>query len=327
VSTVTYTDHLAVDFEAVSLREDVRGGLTARPKWLPPKWFYDKIGSELFEEITRLPEYYPTRTERALLVEHAGRIVESAAANTLVELGSGSSEKTRLLLDALTTRAAAGHGQARYVGLDVSEDALRGAGAALARGYPTLEVDLVRADFTHQLHLVPGDDRRLVAFLGSTIGNLDRGERAAFLAELRSGLRPGDHFLLGADLVKPVNVLLAAYDDAAGVTAAFNLNVLDVVASRLDADLDRDGFEHVAVWDARQEWIEMRLRARRAMTVHVKDLDLTVGFEPEEELRTEISAKFRPEGLHHEMQRAGFAEAGWWTDPRDWFSLSLWAVD
>jgi L-histidine N-alpha-methyltransferase len=326
VRGLTFTDHLPPDFEAVTLRADVLAGLTADPKTLPPRWFYDKVGSELFEEITRLPEYYPTRTERAILVEHAATLVEAADPTTIVELGSGSSSKTRLLLDALTARSATPGRPPGYVALDVSEAALLGACQALHRRYPSLLVEAVRADFTRQLDRIPTGGRRLVAFLGSTIGNFAPVERAAFLAGLRNVLAPGDSFLLGADLVKPASVLLPAYDDASGVTAAFDLNVLDVISSRLDGDLDREGFEHVARWDAEQEWIEMLLRARRPMTITLAALPLRVRLTRGEEIRTEISAKFRRERLEAELAAAGFTPAGWWTDARDWFSLSLWRV-
>ena len=275
----TYDDHLPADFSAQSLRDDVRTGLTAPRKWLPPKWFYDKVGSELFEDITALREYYPTRTERAILAESAAAIVGAAGSDTLIELGSGSSEKTRLLLDAMLARTrptaadtsrrttgdtaastAADRGPlpshvASYVALDVSEDALRSACAALVSSYPRLRVGALRADFTHQLELLPGGanaDRRTVAFLGSTIGNFEPAERAAFLRALRAQLGEHDHFLLGADLVKSADVLVPAYDDAAGVTAAFNLNLLDVLNHSLRADFDRTAFDHVVVWDARE---------------------------------------------------------------------------
>jgi L-histidine N-alpha-methyltransferase len=322
-----FTDHLPLDFETVGLRADVTRGLTATPKALPPKWFYDKIGSELFEEITRLPEYYPTRTERGILHEHARTLVETAAPDTIVELGSGSSEKTRLLLDALVARSQRLARRPGYVALDVSEDALRGACSALADSYPTLRIEARRADFTHQLDLLPSSERRLVAFLGSTIGNFEPLERADFLAQVRAGLRPGDHFLLGADLVKPVEVLLPAYDDAAGVTAAFNLNLLEVLNRRLGADFARADYEHRAVWDVQHEWIEMRLRASRSLTVTVPELDLQVSFAAGEEMRTEISAKFRRDVLASELAAAGFSPAGWWTDSDGWFALSLWAVE
>ena len=323
----TFHDHLPADFADRSLREDALAGLTAAPKWLPPKWFYDKVGSELFEDITRLPEYYPTRTERAILAARAPEIVALAGTRTLVELGSGSSEKTRLLLDAMTAAAAGPDGEpAGYVALDVSEDALRLACAGLLAEYPDLRIEAVRADFTHQLDVLPAAPGRTVAFLGGTIGNFEPAERAAFLAALRQRLRPGDHFLLGADLVKSPQILVPAYDDASGVTAAFNLNLLDVLNHRLGADFRRSDFAHVAVWDPVHEWIEMRLRATREVTARIDDLNLDVHLAMGEEIRTEISAKFRRDRLTDELTAAGFTGRGWWTDDRGWFSVSLWGV-
>jgi L-histidine N-alpha-methyltransferase len=311
--------HLDEADQASQLRADARTGLTAAAKWLPPKWFYDARGSELFEEITRLPEYYPTRAEREILVEHAGEVAAVTGAETLVELGSGSSEKTRLLLDAL-------HGQgtlAAFVPLDVSAAALSDAVTALAGAYPELRIQGVVGDFGRHLKLLPAGNPRLVAFLGGTIGNLPPPERARFLADLRSTLEAGEWLLLGADLVKDPAVLVAAYDDAAGVTAEFNRNVLRVLNRELGADFPVEGFDHVARWDPGQEWIEMRLRATRAMRVRVPALDLTVRFAAGEELRTEISAKFRRDRLTRELAAAGFTLRRWWTDPADRFSLSL----
>ena len=257
--------------------------------------------------------------------------------DTLVELGSGSSEKTRLLLDAMLDRADGGaerrrHGGvaadpiASYVALDVSEDALRSACAALVGSYPRLRVGAMRADFTHHLELLPAGKPMTVAFLGSTIGNFEPAERATFLRALRAQLGEHDHFLLGADLVKSTDVLVPAYDDAAGVTAAFNLNLLDVLNHSLRADFERTAFDHVVVWDSHNEWIEMRLRATRDMVVHLPDLDLDVHFDRGEDVRTEISAKFRRESLTAELAAAGFVGRGWWTDQRQWFSLSLWGT-
>lgn len=321
---VVLTDLLPADFDAVALRHDVLVGLSAHPKTLPPRWFYDTVGSELFEEITRRPEYYLTRAEREILAAHAPQIVGSAGADVLVELGSGSSQKTRLLLDVLTaTRPGAGD-RPRYVALDVSEDALRGAAGHLRQAYPDLAIDLVRADFTTQLALPPAPGRRLVAFLGSTIGNFEPGPRAAFLAGLHEVLRPGEHLLLGTDLVKAEALLVPAYDDAAGVTAAFDLNLLQVLNQRLGGDFDPAAFEHRAGWNPEQEWIEMRLRARRAMIVTLREVGLVVRFAAGEEMRTEVSAKFRPDGVRAELAAAGFDPAGWWTDARGWFALSLW---
>jgi L-histidine N-alpha-methyltransferase len=321
----SYTDLLPSTFSDSALQADVRTGLSASPKWLPPKWLYDKTGSALFEDITRLPAYYPSRSERTILAAHAGEILERAGATHLVELGSGSSEKTRLLLDQLPARE---HGGGRYTALDVSESALRQAAEALVSNYPGLQVEAVRADFEQHLTAVLHESRtgpgRLIAMLGGTIGNLPPDQRRGFLAAVRAGLGPADRFLLGADLVKSPQVLVPAYDDAAGVTAAFNLNVLEVLNQRLGADFDRDAFEHHALWVEEPAWIEMRLRARRAVRVGFPDLDLEVTFEAGEELRTEISAKFTPQRLRQEFAEAGFAPDGWWSDPEGLFSLSLW---
>jgi L-histidine Nalpha-methyltransferase len=309
-------------FLAESLRTDARAGLTASPKSLPPKWFYDAQGSALFDKITELPEYYPTRAEREILQATAAGIAGQTRARTLVELGSGSSEKTRLLLDALRAQ-----GTLRcYVPVDVSEPALVAAGDALAAEYPGLDVRAVVSDFEEHLGLPADGDApapRLVAFLGSTIGNLVPGQRAAFLARVREGMRAGDFFLLGTDLVKDVPTLVAAYDDEAGVTAEFNKNVLAVLNAELGADFDREAFEHVAVWDASAEWIEMRLRSLTAQQVHLPGIGLTVDFAAGEEMRTEVSAKFRRTGVEAELAAAGFAMRSWWTDPAAQFGLSL----
>jgi L-histidine Nalpha-methyltransferase len=301
------------------LRADARAGLSATPKWLPPKWFYDARGSELFEQITRLPEYYPTRAERQILAARAGEVAATTGARTLVELGSGSSEKTRLLLDALRDAGTL----ATFVPLDVSDTALAEAAEAIAGDYPGLRVKGVVGDFTRHLKLLPADGARLVAFLGGTIGNLLPADRVRFLSELRDSLEPGEWLLLGAGLVTDPDVLVPAYDDAAGVTAEFNRNVLHVLNRELGADFDVPAFDHVAVWDAEQQWIEMRLRARRAMTVHLPALDLTVEFAAGEELRTEVSAKFRREGLTRELAGAGFDVRRFWADPDARYSLSL----
>jgi L-histidine Nalpha-methyltransferase len=310
--------HLSgVDLET-ALADDVRRGLTAKPKELPPKWFYDDRGSDLFDQITRLTEYYPTRAERAILDARASEIAALTGADTLVELGSGTSEKTRLLLSALADAGTLD----RFVPFDVSEQTLRDAAAAVADEYG-IDVHAVVGDFEHHLPEVPDGGRRLVAFLGGTIGNLAPDARAAFLAEIADGLGPDDMLLLGTDLVKDVDRLEAAYDDAAGVTAEFNRNVLHVVNRELDADFVPASFEHVARFDPTHEWIEMRLRARAPMAVRVGALDLTVEFSEHEEMRTEISAKFRREGVEAELAAAGLELAAWWTDPSGDFALSL----
>ncbi|MEW2544313.1 L-histidine N(alpha)-methyltransferase [Streptomyces sp. NPDC047002] len=319
MSPYTVIRTLPKDATGSALRDDVRSGLTATPKSLPPKWFYDARGSDLFEEITRLPEYYPTRAEREILLARAPEIARVTGARTLVELGSGSSEKTRHLLDALG-RAT---GLRDYVTVDVSESALTGAAEALLADRPELRVHALIADFTRSVELPPAEGPRLVAFLGGTVGNLLPAERARFLASVRALLRPGDTLLLGTDLVKDEDVLVRAYDDAAGVTAEFNKNVLSVVDRELGADFDPADFEHVALWDRANEWIEMRLRARRDLTVKIPELDLVAHFARGEELRTEISAKFRKEGIDAELDAAGFAPTRWWTDEADRFALSL----
>jgi len=311
--------HLTEDDAAAALREDVRIGLTAPFKHLPPKWFYDARGSQLFEEITELPEYYPTRTERALLAESVDAIAAASGADTLVELGSGSSEKTRLLLDAFTR----GGSLRRYVPQDVSAPALRQAMDALAVDYPDLELHGVVGDFTTHLDRLPSGQRRMVAFLGGTIGNLRPHERRVFLDQLRAVLEPGEQLLLGTGLVIDEPTLVAAYDDSAGVTAEFNRNVLHVLNRELDADFDVDAFEHVALWDPVDEWIEMRLRASRAMTVHVRALGLVAEFAAGEEMRTEISAKFHVAGVRQMLQASAFAPVETWTDPDERFALTL----
>jgi L-histidine Nalpha-methyltransferase len=320
---VTSLDRRLPDgFLAEALRRDARAGLSSEPKSLPPKWFYDAQGSALFDKITELPEYYPTRAEREILHATATLIAVQTRAQTLVELGSGSSEKTRVLLDAL--RAA---GTLRcYVPVDVSESALIAAGDALSAEYPGLDVRAVASDFEEHLGLPHEGDApapRLVAFLGSTIGNLLPDQRASFLARVRAELRPGDFFLLGTDLVKDPTTLVAAYDDSSGVTAEFNKNVLAVLNAELGADFDRDAFEHVASWDPAAEWIEMRLRSAFAQTVHLPGIGLSVNFGAGEEMRTEVSAKFRQAGVEGELAAAGFTVRSWWTDAAGQFGLSL----
>jgi len=311
--------HLSEGHAADALRRDVREGLSAQPKWLPPKWFYDARGSELFEDITRLSEYYPTRAEAAALRDAVGEIAQLTKAATVVELGAGSSEKTRLLLDALV---AAGSLRG-FVPEDVSTSALRDTASTIAAEYPDLDVHGVVSDFTEHLDRLPGESPRLVAFLGGTIGNFLPEERAAFLGSVSGVLEPGEWLLLGTDLVKDPAVLVAAYDDAQGVTAEFNRNVLRVINRELAADFDVDAFEHVAVWNEENEWIEMRLRATRAMEVDVAGLRMRVAFAENEEMRTEISAKFREDGVREELRAAGFDVEARWTDPEGRFAVFL----
>lgn len=310
--------HLDPDWRERALRNDVAAGLTATPKSLPPKWFYDEVGSELFDDITRLEEYYPTERERSILVERAGEIANRVQPDMLIELGSGTSDKTRVLLDALTAR-----GLDTFVPFDVSEAILRSAALQINDRYPELAVHAVVGDFEHHLPELPSGGRRLLALLGGTIGNFEPVARAAFLSDLAEHLSPGDALLLGTDLVKDIDRLELAYDDPAGVTAAFNRNVLHVINRELDGDFDPEAFDHVARFDTENEWIDLGLRAREPQTVHIGALDLTVAFAAGELLRTEISAKFRPAGIRDELAAAGFELAELWTDPDGDYGLSL----
>jgi L-histidine Nalpha-methyltransferase len=302
-----------------ALRADVRAGLTAVPKALPPKYFYDARGSELFDEITRLPEYYLTRAETSILRQYSADIAALSGCESLVELGSGTSAKTRLLLRALLD----GGTLREFVPFDVDPAVLTDASDALAAEFPGLAIAPFVGDFEHDIGSIPRQGRRTIAFIGSTIGNLEPGARAAFLAQVGAALRPGDTFLLGTDLVKDTARLVRAYDDAAGVTAAFNRNILVVVNRELNADFDVDEFRHVALWDPANEWIEMRLRAQRPQQVTIADLGLAVSFAAGEELRTEISAKFRRERIEAELAAAGMRMVRFWTDQDGDFGLTL----
>jgi L-histidine Nalpha-methyltransferase len=308
-TAVTVEVHLSDSDWQATLASGVAEGLRADPKRLSPVWFYDARGSALFDEITRLPEYYPTRAERSLLLRHAAEIVDAADPDTLVELGSGTSEKTRLLLDAMTTRS----GPARYVPFDVSEHTVRHAAHELTEAYTDLRVHAVVGDFHHHLSEIPAGGRRLVSFLGGTIGNLGPDERSRFLHDVRAMVGAGDAVLIGIDLVKDPDTLVRAYDDAAGVTAAFNRNALTHVNRVLDADFDPDAFEHVAVWNDRDEWIEMHLRSTSAQAVTLGALGITARFERNELLLTEISAKFTPERFADELRSASFEVIETWT--------------
>ncbi|MFV8172602.1 L-histidine N(alpha)-methyltransferase [Mycolicibacterium peregrinum] len=317
--TLTLSNYLAADSAATALRRDVREGLAQSPKMLPPKWFYDSVGSDLFDQITRLPEYYPTRTEAQILRNRSPEITAAAGADTLVELGSGTSEKTRMLLNAMRD----GGQLRRFIPFDVDASVLRAAGDAIGQEYPGIEIDAVCGDFEEHLGKIPAVGRRLVAFLGSTIGNLTPGPRAEFLSSLAETLQPGDSVLLGTDLVKDTERLVSAYDDSAGVTAAFNRNVLSVVNRELDADFDLDAFEHVAKWNPDEERIEMWLRTSEPQQVRVAALDLDVAFGAGEEMLTEVSCKFRADGVAGELAKAGLQQTHWWTDEAGDFGLSL----
>jgi L-histidine Nalpha-methyltransferase len=315
-----YIDRLLPDgFLASALRADALAGLTSVPKSLPPKWFYDERGSELFDKITRLDEYYPTRAERAILRAAAGDIAAASGAATLVELGSGFADKTRLLLDALRKAGTL----RRYVPVDVSESALIAGASRIIEGYPGVDVHAVVSDFEEHLGLPEGDGPRLVAFLGGTIGNLVPAQRAGFLAAVAARMDPDDSLLLGTDLVKDPAVLVAAYDDAPGVTAEFNKNILHVLNNELGADFDPDNFDHMALWDPEAEWIEMRLRSAVAQDVRLPAIGLTASFAEGEQMRTEVSAKFRKDGVAAELAAAGLQLRSWLTDADGRFALSL----
>lgn len=317
-ATVTVDIHLDAADWAEARDAETLAGLTSTPKVLSPVWFYDEAGSDLFDEITRLDEYYPTRAERAILTAHAGDIAALAGATTLVELGSGTSDKTRLLIEAML---AAGDLD-RFVPFDVSEETLRAAASSLAVEYG-LSVRAVVGDFHRHLGLIPRTGRRMIAFLGGTIGNFDPTQRRRFLGDLRSSMDGDEWFLLGADLVKEPARLVAAYDDARGVTAEFNRNALRVLNRELDADFDVEAFEHVARWNAAESWIEMWLRATRAQRVRVDGLGLDLDIAAGEEIRTEISSKFTPDRLADELQQSGFTVEATWTDPAGDFLLTL----
>lgn len=304
---------------SASLVEDVRRGFGAQPRTLPPKWLYDDRGSELFDEITRLPEYYPTERERDILREHAAEIAGVTGATTLVELGSGTSDKTRMLLDALTATGQLDS----FVPVDVSDGALRQAAQRLSVEYPGLQVNALVGDFTLHLGHLPKAERRLVAFLGGTIGNLYVEERAAFLGALADSLEPGDWLLLGTDLVKSADRLIAAYDDPGGVTAEFVTNCLRVLNTELGADFDVDGFSYIPLWDTRMERMDLRLRAEMPQRVTIPGARLEFDLASGEEIRVEISTKFRPLGISAELTAAGFEARHQWTDVDGDFALTL----
>jgi L-histidine Nalpha-methyltransferase len=311
--------HLAAGGER-SLADDVLDGLTRPFKELPPKHFYDARGAQLFDQICDLPEYYQTRAERAILEAGAEELAELTGAVELVELGSGTAAKTRVLLDAMQQAGTL----ERYIPVDVTEDMVRDCAAELVQEYPGLSVYGVIGDFERHLDRIPtAVGPRIVAFLGGTIGNFPPGSRRRVLREIARLLGPEDFLLMGTDLVKDAGVLEAAYDDAQGVTAEFNRNVLLVLNRELDADFDPADFEHVALFDNEHEWIEMRLRARRELTANIRDLDLAVHFAAGEEMRTEISAKFTPVRVEGDLAAAGLELERWLTDPGEQFALTL----
>jgi L-histidine Nalpha-methyltransferase len=302
-----------------ALERDVRSGLTADPKNLPPVYFYDDRGSRLFDEITRLPEYYPTRSERSILDAHAKDIAQRSEADTLVELGAGTCEKSRVLLDAMQSTGFL----ERFVPLDVSDTTLWEAATALSEEYPGVAVSAVVGDFHQHLDRLPTDGKRLFAFLGGTIGNLDPGQRREFLIQLAKIMTMDDRLLLGTDLIKNRTRLVNAYDDDAGVTAEFNRNVLHVLNRELGANFEPDRFEHVARWNEPDQRIEMWLRSSGDQQIHVADLDLDLAFRAGEEMLTEISTKFSPDALGAELGECGFVVESMWPSAGDEFLMTL----
>ena len=311
--------HLTPGDLRAAMEADVRAGLSASPKHLPPVYFYDDRGSRLFDEITRLPEYYPTRAERSILESHAGDMVRAAGADVLVELGAGTCDKSRVLLDAMRDNGLLG----AYVPLDVSDTTLWEAATALSEEYPGLTVRAVVGNFHHHLDRLDAPGRRLFAFLGGTIGNFEPAQRAAFVAGLADVMRPGDRFLLGTDVIKDRARLVAAYDDAAGVTAEFNRNVLHVLNRELGADFVPDRFAHVARWNEDDHRIEMWLRSLDECCVHIADLGLDIGFAAGEEMLTEISTKFSLDALRGELEACGLVVDHTWVADGDEFVLTL----
>ncbi|MGH2925796.1 MAG: L-histidine N(alpha)-methyltransferase [Solirubrobacterales bacterium] len=316
---ITIEVHLPEGAATEYLDVDVREGLSSPFKELPPKYFYDERGSRLFERITGLPEYYPTRAERAILEHRASEIVEAAGCDSLIELGSGSATKTRVLLDAMREADSL----ETYVPVDISEEITRETAAKLIAEYPGLRVHGVVCDYEIHLERVPREEGGMFAFLGGTIGNFYPATRRSFLARIASLMYPGDRFLLGTDLVKDRARLEGAYNDSAGVTAEFNKNVLRVLNRELGSNFDPDGFEHVAFWDEENSWIDIRLRSLSRQAVNVRDLGMEVDFAPGEEMRTEISAKFTRAELERTYARVGLEMVGWWTDPEGLFALSM----
>lgn len=302
---------------------DVRIGLTAARKWLPCLYFYDEVGSQLFEQICQLPEYYPTRTERAILEAHADELVTLVGhAVDLVELGSGSASKTRLLVEALLRR----HGQLRFIPVDISRSILEESSLALVEAYDNLEIFAVAGEYHDGLDFLKSEagPPRLILWLGSNVGNFGRADAVHFLQRLRSAMRPGDRLLIGIDLRKAADLLVAAYDDAAGVTAAFNRNILTRINRELDGRFEPDRFRHSARWNESEGRIEMHLVSDTARTVGIGDLELTVSFAEGESIHTENSYKYSLDEIEALAAAAGFIVDGQWFDAERHFSVNLW---
>lgn len=318
-NTLSADERAETETASVEAHAELHRALQRRPRTVPPRWLYDDRGSDLFDQITRLPEYYQTEAERQILADHSKMIAEMTAATTVIELGSGTSDKTRTLLDAFVA-----HGMIeRFVPLDVSEATLLDAAAMLGERYSDLDVSPVIGDFNQHLHRLPTGGTRLVAFLGGTIGNFYQEERTAFLGALADVLDPGDWVLLGVDLIKPVDRLLSAYNDSAGTTDAFIRNALTVINRELGGNIDVGNFDYVPFWDGREERIDMRLRACEPERARIEALDLDVELESGEELCIEISTKFSQDKLFTELAEVGFADGAFFTDPAHDFGIAL----
>ena len=316
---VTIDVHTPQSGPLAGMADDVREGLSCPFKELPPKYFYDERGSELFERIMELPEYYPTRAERSILDARSAEIVAAANPSTLIELGSGSAAKTRSLLDAMRDAGSL----ETYVPVDISEEITRRTAETLVGEYDGLRVHGVVCDYETHLERVPREEGAIIAFLGGTIGNFRPAPRRSFLARIATLMYPGDRFLLGTDLVKDRARLEAAYDDSAGVTAEFNKNVLNVLNREFDANFDPDRFEHVAFFDEDNSWIDIRLRSTCEQFIDLRELDMRCHFARNEEMRTEISTKFTPERLEETYGDAGLELTDLWTDDEGLYALSL----
>ena len=301
------------------MAEVVREGLSCPFKEIPPKYFYDERGSELYERITEVPEYYPFRCEREILATRAAEIVAAAGPRTLIELGSGAASKSRVLLDAMRDAGTL----ETFVPVDISEEITRRAAGELVGEYPGMDVRGIVCDYETHLERIPRPEGALIAFLGGTIGNFRPAPRRSFLARIATLMYPSDRFLLGTDLVKDAATVEAAYNDSAGVTAEFNKNVLAVLNRELGGDFDLDAFEHVAFWDAENEWIDIRLRALSEQFVDLRELDMRAHFARNEEMRTEISTKFTRERIESSYADAGLELLEWWLDSESLYALSL----
>lgn len=299
------------------VEDDVLLGLTMEPKTIPSKYFYDDFGSALFEQITKLPEYYQTRTEASLLKKHAGVIVSQCLPMQLVELGSGSSTKTRMLLDAMAEAALLDS----YVPVDISSTILKASSERLLTDYPGLDIHCLIGDFEHDLDHLPPSENRLIVVLGGTIGNFDLLPRRDFLTRIYSLMEPSDHLMIGVDLVKDRARLESAYNDSVGITEMFNKNILTVLNREIGSDFDLDLFEHVAFFDPDNAWIEMRLRALSAHSVQLGNLSRELEFDQGEEIRTEISCKFTRDSLTEDLLQSGLSISDWHQDERADFAL------